>query len=144
MKQPEHLGVPHPPWKDAVDGLLGAIESGRITRDQAIPEVGQVIAKLYRDRIADNLGELQGYLRGRRSPVQLVAIPFDPADMPRQDIVCIDTITNEPRSHYLQVSVGFNGAETEAETQLRFMSSSFETNELELQRNTGFLSLLSD
>jgi len=128
----------HPIWEGAVLGFLGIVEQRAVQQEAVIQRMGQLCAELIQSQWLPDLGQLQGYLRGRDAAVQLIAQPFYPGTF-GPDITCVDLATREPRSHWLMVSVGA----AEAAVQLQRLGNSDEVNEMLLAHDTGMLSLSS-
>lgn len=110
-----------------------------IDRNSIIPTMSQLCTDLLQNDMLDDLGSLQSYLRQSSAFVQLVAMPFNKAEITQPNIRCIDVITGETRGHWLMVSVGENGSE--AERQLNLLHMSHEVNETILRRDTGRLAI---
>ena len=127
----------HPMWEGAIVGFLFAAESGLIPEEEIIPSTSQVCLELLQSGMLTDLGELQGYLRGRESFIQLVARPFKPEEMSHPGIRCADAVTGEPRGHWLMISLGT----AEAAQQLQDLAMSDEVNETTLTHDTGMLML---
>jgi hypothetical protein len=121
-------------WEPAVIALLGTI--GRRGFDDTLARgiMGNLCMIYLEDGSLGNLGEMQGYLRGRKADMSLFAVPFMASEMSKSDY-CIDPVTREPRDHYLRVSVGAG----EIAAQYALLGVSVEQNEAVLAESTGIL-----
>lgn len=148
MSSPDFEPEVHPMWEGAIVGFLYAVEHGlicresdddEINRQEIIMQTGKLVLELVQADLLADLGELQAYLRRRQALIQLIAKPFDRDEFEVPGVRCLDMKTKQSRGHWLMVSLGYNGGETEAQTQLRALAMSNDVNETALRLDTGML-----